>query len=162
MKFYPIPTLPGFEITTLGIIRNIKTQNIKSQYISSTGYYMISVSVKNKSKPKRVHRLLAQTFIPNPENLPMINHKDGNKLNNSLDNLEWCNQLGNMQHAFATGLVNNTGANNGMAKLNEDQVREIKSLLKAGMSQYKIAAHIGGISRSCVMNIKNRGQWKNV
>lgn len=92
----------------------------------------------------------------------MINHKDGNKLNNSLDNLEWCNQLGNMRHAFATGLANNTGTRNGMSKLNDDQVKLIKKRLSEGVSQYKIAKEIGGISRSAVMNIKNRGQWKHI
>lgn len=123
---------------------------------------MVTLHNKNHSKPRRVHRLLAAAYIPNPENLPMINHKDGNKLNNSLGNLEWYNQLGNMQHAFRTGLVNNTGLNNGMCKLNENQVAEIKRMLIEGVSQYKIAKHIGGISRSTVMNIKNRGNWSHI
>lgn len=162
MKFYDIPTLPGFEITRLGVIRNKKTGHIKSQYIGSTGYYMISVTIGISSKPKRVHRLLAQTFKKNPKNLPHINHDDGNKLNNALKNLKWTDHPGNMEHAFRTGLINNTGTKNGMSKLNEDQVREIKRLLKEGMSQYKIAAKIGNISRSAVMNIKNRGQWSHV
>jgi hypothetical protein len=162
MKFHDIPTLPGFEITRSGIIRNKKTLKIKSQYIGSTGYYMISVSVSNKSKPKRVHRLLAQTFKKNPLNLPEVNHEDGNKLNNALPNLKWTDHLGNMQHAFKTGLANNTGIRNGRSKLTEDQVRVIKRLLADGVSQYKIAEQIGGISRSAVMNIKNRGQWAHV
>lgn len=135
-----------------------------SQYIGSTGYYMVTLHNKeaNKIKPRRVHRLLCQTFKPNPLNMPEVNHKDGDRLNNRLKNLEWTDHLGNMQHAFKTGLVNNTGIKNGMAKLNEDQVKEIKSLLASGMSQYKIAAKIGGISRSAVMNIKNRGQWAHI
>lgn len=94
--------------------------------------------------------------------MPEVNHKDGNKLNNKLSNLEWTDHLGNMKHAFKTGLVNNTGTNNGMCKLNEDQVRLIKKRLSEGISQYKIAKEIGGISRSAVMNIKNRGQWSHV
>lgn len=51
-----------------------------------------------------IHRLVAQTFIPNPDNLPQINHKDGNKLNNSIDNLEWCTNLYNQQHAWKNKL----------------------------------------------------------
>lgn len=135
-----------------------------SQYIGSTGYYMVTLRNKeaNKIKPRRVHRLLCQTFKPNPLNMPEVNHKDGNKLNNNLKNLEWTDHLGNMQHAFRIGLANNTGIKNGMSKLTEDQVKLIKKRLSDGVSQYKIAKEIGCISRSAVMNIKNRGQWKHV
>lgn len=119
-------------------------------------------NVTKKVKPRRVHRLLAEAFIPNLNQLPHINHKDGNKLNNDLDNLEWCDHLTNMRHAFSTGLANNTGSRNGMSKLDDSQVRLIKRMLDEGISQYKIARIIGGISRSAVMNIKNRGQWKHV
>lgn len=162
MTFYDIPTLNGFQITRQGIIRNKATGKIKSQYIGSTGYYMVSVSVNNKSKPKRVHRLLAATFKPNPKDLPEVNHKDGDKLNNALSNIEWTDHVGNMKHAFKTGLANNTGTKNGMCKLSEDQVRLIKKRLSEGISQYKIAKEIGVISRSAVMNIKNRNQWKHI
>lgn len=153
---------PRYEISPDGVIRNRTTKRIKSQYVGSTGYYMVTFSVKNKSNPERVHRLLAMAFIPNPKNLPEVNHKDGNKLNYCLDNMEWVTHKENMEHAFAYGLANNTGERNGMSKLTEAQVVRIKELLKSGMSQYKIAALIGGISRSAVMNIKNRGQWKHV
>ena len=61
---------------------------------------MISVSINNKSKPYRVHRLLANNFIENPKKLKEVNHIDGNKLNNDLSNLEWVSHFGNMQHAF--------------------------------------------------------------
>lgn len=77
-----------FEISQSGIIRNVKTKYIKSQYVSDTGYYMITISKNNKSKPYRVHRLLANNFIENPKKLKEVNHIDGNKLNNDLSNLE--------------------------------------------------------------------------
>ncbi len=141
-----------FEISKDGIIRNIKTKTIKSQYISSTGYYMISISKINKSKPHRVHRLLANNYIDNPENLKEVNHLDGNKLNNNLSNLEWCSHLGNMKHAFSTGLANNTGSKNGMSKLKEKSILEIKEKLKQGMSQYKISKQYG-VSRSAILKI---------
>ena len=53
-----------------------------------------------------LHQLIAQTFIPNPENKPIVNHIDGNTLNNCVSNLEWCTQSENMQHAIRTGLIN--------------------------------------------------------
>ena len=149
-----------FEISQSGIIRNVKTKYIKSQYVSDTGYYMITISKNNKSKPYRVHRLLANNFIENPKKLKEVNHIDGNKLNNDLSNLEWVSHFGNMQHAFSTGLANNTGVKNGMAKLNERKVREIKEFLKQGISQYKIAKKYN-VSRSAILKIHLNKTWKH-
>ena len=59
------------------------------------------------AKFKKVHRLVAESFIPNPENKPQINHIDGNKQNNNIYNLEWVSNRENMQHAFSTGLMAN-------------------------------------------------------
>ena len=148
-----------FEISQSGIIRNVKTKYIKSQYVSDTGYYMITISKNNKSKPYRVHRLLANNFIENPKKVKEVNHIDGNKLNNDLSNLEWVSHFGNMQHAFSSGLANNTGVKNGMAKLNERKVREIKELLKQGISQYKIAKKYN-VSRSAILKIHLNKTWK--
>lgn len=69
--------------------------------MSNSGYKMI----RTQNKDWYLHRLLAEHFIPNPENKPQVNHIDGNKLNNSLDNLEWVTQSENMRHAFDTGLA---------------------------------------------------------
>jgi hypothetical protein len=160
-EFKIIPSQPRYEINQESIIRVADTKKIKQQYIGSTGYYMISCSYNNKTKPLRVHRLLAETFIPNPNNLPDINHKNGIKTDNSIDNLEWCTHLENMQHAFKTGLANNTGEKNGQAKLNKEQVQEIRKLLADGISQYKIAK-LYPVSRSAILGIKIGRLWANV
>lgn len=160
--FYPVKDHPRYEISKCGVIRNAITKAIKSQYVGSTGYYMVSFSYKNKSKPNRVHRLLAINFIANPEGLPEVNHIDGDKLNYSLLNLEWVTHAENMKHAFTEGLANNTGEKNGQSKLKEDQVKEIKILLTDGnLSQYKIAA-LFGVSRSCILGIKLGRLWAHV
>jgi hypothetical protein len=161
MEFTVIKSLPNFEISINGIIRNITNKKIKSQYIGSTGYYMISVSKNNKSKPYRVHRLLAENYIPNNFNKPQINHKDGDKLNNDLANLEWVTNRENNTHALKIGLINNSGEKNGMAKLKNEDIPKIRELLNSGMSQYKIAK-IFNISRSAIENIKVRGNWKHI
>lgn len=72
--------------------------------INSNGYLQVSLCVNSKSKSIKIHRLLAIAFIPNPNNLPCINHIDGNPLNNSLQNLEWCTIRHNVQHAYNIGL----------------------------------------------------------
>lgn len=72
--------------------------------ILNAGYYSVKLCRDGACKGFKVHRLLAIAFLPNPNNYPVINHIDGNKLNNSLDNLEWCTISHNMQHAYDTGL----------------------------------------------------------
>ena len=69
--------------------------------ISSRGYKMVVLSKNGKRKAYSVHRLVATTFLPNPNNLPVINHKDQNKLNNKINNLEWCDQMYNFHYADA-------------------------------------------------------------
>lgn len=78
-----------------------------------SGYYALGLESPNSTSENRIqkihkiHRLLAEHFIPNPENKPCINHKDGNKLNNSLDNLEWVTISENTKHAYVNKLEKN-------------------------------------------------------
>jgi len=76
----------------------------RSQSISKTGYYICTLCKNGKERTFKVHRLIAEAFIDNPNNLPIINHKDGNKLNNSIDNLEWCDYSYNNKEAYKQGL----------------------------------------------------------
>lgn len=70
------------------------------KWVDNLGYYMVSFRIDGKRKYVRVHRLIAETLMPNPLNLPMVNHKDTNKLNNNLINLEWCTNAYNTQEAY--------------------------------------------------------------
>ena len=162
-KYHTIPTFKKYEITRSGVIRKKDSKRVKSQYVGSTGYNMVSLNDENgKSKPRRVHRLIAITFIPNPENKKYINHINGNKLDNRIENLEWCTMAENNQHGFETGLINNTGVNNGRAKLNPEKVKNIKHLLSdSNLSQQKIA-DIHNVSRSCILKIHLGKTWQHV
>lgn len=77
-----------------------------SPYTSNKGYSVVNLYKNGVMKHKLLHCILIETFIPNPDNKPFCNHKDGNKLNNSLDNLEWCTTRENTIHAYAHGLIN--------------------------------------------------------
>lgn len=73
--------------------------------IDKFGYLNVYLYQDGKSKRKRVHRLVAENLIPNPEGLPQVNHKDGDKTNPCGDNLEWTDNSGNIKHAYGTGLI---------------------------------------------------------
>ena len=75
--------------------------------IYPNGYKFVCLRKENTNKNIMIHRLVAQAFIPNPNNKPQVNHKDGNKLNNCVSNLEWCTPSENLKHAIDIGLVEN-------------------------------------------------------
>ena len=79
-----------YEISNLGNVRNIRTGKILKQNKDSSGYPQVELFYNNKRKSIRIHRIVAEYFIPNPNNLPQVNHKDENKWNNVVSNLEWC------------------------------------------------------------------------
>lgn len=91
-----------------------------SKWIDSIGYYMVQFKIGDKKYYKRVHRLIAEAMIPNPDNLPQVNHIDGNKLNNNVDNLEWCTNSYNTQEAYDNGLYTSTTHCNVIATSKDD------------------------------------------
>ena len=87
-----------------GIDEHIRYGRILKKYIGTTGYYSVNLSKNSKVKIMRVHRLAAIAFIPNPNKYRLINHIDGNKLNNNIENLEWCDYSHNLREAHRLGL----------------------------------------------------------
>lgn len=92
--------------------KNIKRGKILKLYISKKGYLQVNLTKNRQSKTSSVHRLVATAFIQNPKNKPEVNHIDGNKQNNKIDNLEWVTSSENTIHAIKTGLVKNTHGRN--------------------------------------------------
>ena len=92
-----------YYISNYGNIKNIKTNKLLNPKKDKDGYLEIALSNHCKKKYYRVHRLVAEYFIPNINNKPQINHKDRNKANNKVDNLEWCTNQENAIHCFKTG-----------------------------------------------------------
>ena len=106
-----------YQISNLGKIKNNKGKLLK-QFKNHKGYLTIQLSKNGDSKTYTVHRLVAQAFIPNPDNKPQINHKNCNKEDNKIDNLEWCTNNENKAHAKINGLCKSSpkGGSNLRAK----------------------------------------------
>ncbi len=92
-----------YQVSSFGNIKSIKNNKILKQGIS-WNYLRIKLYKDNKGKSYSVHRIVAENFIKNKKNKPIINHKDGNKQNNNVKNLEWATYKENQKHAFRTGL----------------------------------------------------------
>ena len=88
-----------YQVSNWGKVRNGKGQ-IMFQEPNHKGYMRVRLVKSGNKKNKRVSRLVAEAFIPNPDNLPQVNHKDGNKMNNSFTNLEWITMEENIEHAL--------------------------------------------------------------
>jgi len=107
-----IPGFENYEISEKGVIYNLRRyipaydhiETIKPR-IDRAGYYTVRLRRDGKTFTKYLHRLLGETFIPNPNNLPILNHKDGNKLNYQLQNLEFTTHSGNIKHAHQHSLI---------------------------------------------------------
>lgn len=106
-KYYFEGIETEYSISTDGLVKkDTKNDYILSQS-SQQDYKFVTLQIEGKQKRMRVHRLVAETFIPNPENKPFVNHIDGNRSNNNVENLEWVTPSENTQHAVVTGLMNN-------------------------------------------------------
>lgn len=100
-----IKGLENYSIDEQGVVRNIVKGTVKSvKPNKQTGYLQVDLWKNNISHKKYIHRLIAEAFIPNPLNLPEVNHIDGNRQNNDISNLEWVDSQGNKIHAVKTGL----------------------------------------------------------
>lgn len=152
----------------MGKVRNINTGTIYKTHTDRYGYERLRVSIGNSvMKTIKIHRAVAQTFIPNPENKEDVNHKDGNKLNNNVENLEWTTTSENMVHSFAMGLHDSNvykSINSPVAKLTKEEVRFIKEHYIPFDSDYGThgLARKFGVSKSTIFRIINNESYTNI
>lgn len=128
----------------------------------SDGYEYVTLRLNHKKRSFRVHRLVAEAFVPNPNNLPEVNHIDGNKTNNKSTNLEWCSHRDNIEHALNTGLIK-IGEDNSNAKLTKDDVVFIRRYYKKGdknLGAMALAKKFK-VSRKTIKNVIEQKRYKN-
>lgn len=121
------------------------------------GYLGFSFKIDGKRKVWYLHRLIATAFIPNPNNKKFVNHKDGNKHNNSIENLEWVTQRENAIHACSV-LGVNQGERNGMSKITKE---DHKMIMESDLTNKELGA-ILGISYKSVWRIRKGLRWKTI
>ena len=138
----------GYEVSDLGRIRNGK--RILAGSYHSDGY--IFTNIRGDQIP--IHRFVAGAFIPNPDNKPEVNHKDGNKMNNSVSNLEWVTRSENLKHAVRLGL-RPKGLSTYKGKFTEEQREEIKNYWNSGEYSRREIAKLYGVSHTCINDILN-------
>lgn len=167
-----------YQVSTFGNIRRVNrwagnqcksvyVEDIKevTPYIDDKGYIRVCLSYKNKAKHFRVHRLVARAFIPNPSGLLQINHKDEDKTNNHVDNLEWCTAVYNSNYGTRTKRISEKnlafGAKRSINQYSKDGmfIREWQSLTEAANV---LGLHVSKISSCCHNRNKTCGGyiWK--
>lgn len=176
--WFDIPEFEGFyKIKKNGDVKSleriVKTKGggsrVKKELIlrpgkTAKGYFSVELCKNGIGKSISIHRLIGITFISNIENKPQINHKNGVKTDNRIDNLEWVTPAENMQHAFKTGLCDSSGIigeKNGQAKLKLSQVLDIKRLLEGSNFLQKDIAVMFGVSKWTISKIKRGVTWSH-
>jgi hypothetical protein len=141
-----IPNYEGlYQVSNLGNVRNVKRNKIKSININNRGYKLVWLNKNNKGTNALVHRLVAQAFIPNINNLPQVNHKDENKLNNKVENLEWCTQKYN--NSYGTRVK----------RMSETKMHKVKQFDKEGnfIKEWNSAYDIENELNILAMNVRS-------
>ena len=177
-QWRPVKGYEGhYEVSNLGRVKSLlrfKDNNKGKQIVESkikdqtftAGYPSLNIYLGGDVKRVYTHRLVADAFIPNPDNKKTVNHKNGIKTDNKVNNLEWATYSENTQHAIETGLAKQgnppKGSTNGFSKLTEDKVIRMRLLYEKGNISMREVAELFGIAKSTVVGIMNRKSWNHV
>ncbi|MBZ9633045.1 NUMOD4 domain-containing protein [Clostridium sp. FP1] len=160
-----------YQISNTGKVKSLnRLDNVGSHHqerilkpcLSNKGYLFVGIYRNCKRKPVYIHKLVAQYFTDNSYSKVQVNHLDGNKQNNLLNNLEWCSPSENIRHAHKNGLSNPVrGEQVGTSKLTKEEAAEIKAMKNKGISQKSIGG-LFNISQQEVCKIHNNKCWVNI
>ena len=150
-----------YQVSSFGQVKGLKTGKIRKPFLLNSGYFAVCLSKNSKSKGFSIHRLVIENFTDQSTWLEQVNHKDLNKLNNFLSNLEWCTRSENNKHSYDFGdrkLIK--GSEIGSSKLNENDIPIIREMFKS-----KSMREIGrfyNVSHKCISAIIRKESWNHV
>lgn len=146
----PIKGHERYVVSEEGVVTNTKTGKALSWHLNENGYMYVSLHREGKSNTRTVHRLVAEAYIPNPENKPFVNHKDANRANPHKDNLEWCTQSENICHAYRLGNMSQK------QNFSQEELDWLLDEFLKNKSMTELAKSLGvGLSRLTI-NLRNR------
>ena len=162
-----IPEYEGlYQISNLGRIKSFSNKGPKAKnpflslYLGKRGYKYVVVSKNYNQKTLKIHRLIAQLFIPNPENLATVNHKNFQKDDNRVENLEWMTHRNNSLDAYNKGrFFTPRGTQVGNSILKENQVLEIIQKYKPKVYTKKMLAKEYCVKEGCIKSILTGKSW---
>jgi len=149
--------MKNYLVTRDGFVISKKRVRVMSSRVSNTGYKRVGLCIDGKKKEFAVHRLVAFRWVNNPKNKPCVNHKDGNKLNNDVENLQWVTYKENTNHALENGLMGYVGEGNASNKLKEKEVEYI--LTRRDLKGRELAS-LFKVSESMISRIRLGKAWK--
>lgn len=149
--------VPDYVISNDGILASLRMRKFMKPAKGTSGYWATVIRINGEKVNVAIHRLVAEAFIPNPENKPEVNHKNGNKDKNCDWNLEWVTHVDNIDHAIKTGLRLDRPAK----KYSKKKIRRVCGLLEAGEKVSKISK-ITGVSKSVIRSVKRGSSWKSI
>lgn len=176
-KDYP-PYPDRYQVSNLGRVRNkpfmkssrnkggpfsfLTKQKILSPLINDDGYAQMRLQVDGFKFTKKVHRMVAETFLENPDNFPCVNHKNSKRDDNRVDNLEWCTEQYNVKHSYDSGSNSNAGEKHPRALLNNELVLYIRTLEIEGLTCREITDKLEIFKYDTIHKVLIRKNWKHV
>lgn len=138
-----IEDYPNYYVTEDGEIYSSKRGIILKGGLDRDGYKLVTLQQGKQRRTAKVHREVAKLYVDNPNNLPIVNHIDGVKLNNHPSNLEWTTISGNTKHAYKLGTLDQRGEKNNACLYSDEQVQEVIAMYRGEMSISQIAEATG-------------------
>jgi hypothetical protein len=157
-----------YQISSFGGVRSLVNQKTKLPVPKATsldinGYPVVPLYNKCKLKLRKVHRLVAEAFIPNNQNKPFVNHKDGIKTNSKLSNLEWVTAKENSHHAHENNLVNPArGEASGIAIWTDAEVIAIKTDINLGLNNFELFSKYPKLNTKHLYLFRKNKTWKHL